>query len=49
MNASILKRMPGKGRTFKTNFAILTDSCSDLTAPLRERFGVDGYVPGALD
>lgn len=31
-----------------TNFAILTDSCSDLTAPLRERFGVDGYVPGAL-
>lgn len=31
-----------------TNFAILADSCSDLTAPLRERFGVDGYVPGAL-
>ena len=40
--------MPGKGRTLMTNFAILTDSCSDLTAPLRERFGVDGYVPGAL-
>ena len=31
-----------------TNFAILTDSCSDLTAPLRERFGVEGYIPGAL-
>ena len=24
-----------------TNFAILTDSCSDLTAPLRDRFGVN--------
>ena len=35
-----------------TNFAILTDSCSDLTAPLRDRFGVsfrlELYTPEEL-
>ena len=35
-----------------TNFAILTDSCSDLTAPLRDRFGVtlrlELYTPQEL-
>lgn len=31
------------------NFAILTDTASDMTAELRERFGVEGYVRGALN
>ena len=35
-----------------TNFAILTDSCSDLTAPLRDRFGIvqkmEFYTPADL-
>lgn len=30
------------------NFAILTDTACDMTAELRERFGIDGYVRGTL-
>ena len=31
------------------NFAILTDTACDMTAELRERFGIDGYVRGTLN
>ena len=30
-----------------SNFAIMTDNCSDLTAEIRERFGID-YIQGHL-
>lgn len=31
-----------------SNFAIITDSSCDLTQALRERFEIDGYIPGIV-
>ena len=31
-----------------SNFAIISDSASDVSAELRERFGIDAYLPGIL-
>jgi len=33
-----------KGRIMKHSYAIITDICCDLSAGLRDRFGVDGYL-----
>ncbi len=32
----------------KTNYAVLTDSTSDLSPELRERFGIDDYLRGVI-